>query len=318
MKVNRRLFTLGLYLSVFFSAMSCEESMAQIQIVIDEPPRPLYYERTQRIKKFKDWNNFRDMLHWDKLGMGRRRFMGNVSWNTGRVLLEDENHKVHKLTRSAMGYFFRYRFLEEFSANVTFYHDYNEIAHTHWIADYSYSIGRYSWEDRKLNFGYENYIDNKYTDDAAERWDKFLQGYYYVAYNRFLGDKLAHAIALDSTSGVRFVLFARYAFKYLNNLEESIGNPGHGKPWTGLSARWIIFRNVYVEGAVYYYFNPEIYQQPWDPDYTYGFGYYNWRSFRISLTYGNWAINRFPWNKTFYPHYGFEDGNFRVLMNWIW
>ncbi|MFL5752299.1 MAG: hypothetical protein ACJ76F_02745, partial [Bacteroidia bacterium] len=57
---------------------------------------------------------------------------------------------------------------------------------------------------------------------------------------------------------------------------------------------------------------------PWDPDYSYGFGYFDWRNFRISLTYGNWAINRLPWNRNYYPHYGFWDGNFRIVGNWIW
>jgi hypothetical protein len=315
MKVKPTLFCKPVILLLFFSIIGLGNTAAQI--IIDEPPKPLYYERTKRIKKFKDWNNFRDMLHWNHMAMGRRRFMGNISWNTGRVL-RDDGKQIHQETRSAIGYFIRYRFLEEFSVNATFYHDYNKEAHAPWIADYSYSIGRYSWEDRKLNFGYENYVENKYSDDSELRWDKFLQGYYYVSYNRFLGEKIARHLRVDSTSGVRFVLFARYAFKYLNQNYESLGNAGHGKPWTGLSARWIIYRSIYIEGALYYYFNSDVYQQPWDPDYTYGFGYYNWKSFRLSLTYGNWAINRFPWHKTYYPQYGFEDGNFRILLNLIW
>jgi hypothetical protein len=57
---------------------------------------------------------------------------------------------------------------------------------------------------------------------------------------------------------------------------------------------------------------------PWDPDYTYGFGYFDWRSFRLSLTYGNWAINRWPGRKKVFEEYGFLDGQFRVIANWIW
>jgi hypothetical protein len=303
-------------LFIFFSIIGIGDAAAQI--IIDEPPKPLYYERTKRITKFKDWNDFRDMLHWNHMAMGRRRFMGSISWNTGRVVIEDNEHKIHSITRSAMGYFIRYRFLEEFSVNATLYHEYNQKANVPWIADYNYSIGRYSWEDRKLNFGYENYVQNKYTDDAATHWDKFLQGYYYVAYNRYLGDKVGHHLAIDSTSGVRTVLFARYAFKYLNQYYQSLGDPSHGKPWMGYSVRWIIYRSIYVEGALYYYFNSKIYQQPWDPDYTYGFGYFNWKSFRVSLTYGNWAVNRFPWHKNPYPYYGFQDGNLRILLNLVW
>jgi hypothetical protein len=76
---------------------------------------------------------------------------------------------------------------------------------------------------------------------------------------------------------------------------------------------------MYVESAVYYYPEEKLKKAPWDPDYSYGFGYFDWRSFRLSVTYGNWAVNRFPWNEqTDYPHYGFLDGNFRIIANWIW
>jgi hypothetical protein len=73
-----------------------------------------------------------------------------------------------------------------------------------------------------------------------------------------------------------------------------------------------------VEGAVYYYFSPMFTQLPWDPDYSYGFGYFDWRSFRVSLTYGNWAINRFGGKNKLYPTYNFLDGQFKVMVNWIW
>jgi hypothetical protein len=287
------------------------------QIVVDEAPRGLYYERTARVKKFKDMKDFRDVFHKDKFLLGRNRISGNISYNTGRVLIDD-GREVHGEYRQALGFFTRIRFFEEFSFNATFYKDFNPKATARWTSDYSYSIGRYNWRPNRFNYGYENYINNKYKDDLATFGEKFLEGYYFISYSRMLSEKLTKRIRLDSTSSVRFTALSRYSINYRNEREEIHGGLFSGKPYFGLSIRHTVFWNIYIEGAVYYYVSAKYLQQPWDPDYSYGFGYFDWRSFRVSVTYGNWAINRFPWKKTAYPKYGFIDGNFKIAANYIW
>jgi hypothetical protein len=122
---------------------------------------------------------------------------------------------------------------------------------------------------------------------------------------------------LDQTTNFKLVPFVRYAFRYRDQFEREHGSPINGKVTLGAAVRYTMYKNIYIEGAAYYY--PEQYKQmPWDPDYSYGFGYFDWRSFRLSLTYGNWAINRWPGRKTYYPAYGFLDGQFRLVANWIW
>src|SRR5438128_1089815 len=129
------------------------------QIIIDEPPKMRYYEMTTRVKKFKDMKNMRDVLHKDRWLMGRNRIIGNFSYTTGRVQIDD-GHELHSETRSALGFFTRIRFLEEFSFNSTFYKEFNPKAIAPWIADYTYSIGRYNWRPHRFNYGYENYVNN--------------------------------------------------------------------------------------------------------------------------------------------------------------
>jgi hypothetical protein len=286
------------------------------QIVIDEEPRMLYYESTTpRVKKFKDMKDMRDVLHKDRFLLGRKRIMGNISYNTGRVIVDDGETK-HEEYRNALGFFFRVRFLEEFSVNATFYKDFNKRAAAHWIEDYSYSIGRYNWRPGKLNFGYENYINNKYTDNAEVMKEHFLEGYYFLSYNHYPERLNAH-IRMDSTTSLRLIYFSRYSIKYRDGSEQLHGNIKDGKVTLGAAARFTVIRNIYVEGALYYY--PEEYKkQPWDPDYSYGFGYFDWRAFRVSVSYGNWAVNRFPWSTSFFPNYGFLDGNFKIAANWMW
>src|SRR6185295_12269750 len=126
----------------FISVLFLSNDLFAQLIVIDEPPVQRYYNLTApRIKKFKDWRNMRDVFHYDKYLLGRGRIMGNVSYNTGRVLVDDGD-AIHHETRQAIGYFTRVRFLEEFYVNTTFYKDYNKRAAAPWIADYSYSVGR--------------------------------------------------------------------------------------------------------------------------------------------------------------------------------
>ena len=315
-KLNKYRYKLKLYYLLFFSLFV---QLTQVigQIVVDEPPRALYYERTMRIKKFKDMKNVRDVLHYDKFLLGQNRISGNLSYNMGRVMIDD-GEKIHNVCRSAVGVFTRIRFFEEFSFNTTFYKDFNRMAATRWISDFSYSIGRYNWRPNKFNYGYENYINNKYSDNYKTFSEKFLEGYYFVSYNHTLSDKVMTKIKLDSTTSVKFIYFVRYSIKYRDENEVEHGSLFNGKPTMGIALRATVFRNIYVESAVYQYFNPSVEKQPWDPDFTYGFGYFDWRSFRCTLTYGNWAVNRFPWNKTAYPRYGFLDGNFKIGFNYIW
>ncbi len=288
------------------------------QIRLDEEPKRLYYDRLARVRKFKDMKDFRDVFHYNKFLLGKNRISGNISYNTGRIVIEDAEGKKHNEVRNAIGFFTRIRFFEQFSFNTTFYKDFNPKASAMWTSNYTYSLGRYNWKPNMFNYGYENYLNNRYTDNANDMGEKFMEGYYFISYSHNL-DKVVSKMKHDSTTNIKLTYFARYAIKYKDQNQVIHGGFDSGKPTIGAGTRITLFWNIYVEGAVYYYFDPAFKkQQPWDPDFSYGFGYFDWRSFRCTLTYGNWAVNRFPWNKTIYPDYGFLDGNFRFVINWIW
>ena len=289
------------------------------QIIIEEEGKRLYYDRTRRVEKFSDMKDMRDVFHKDKFLLGKKRISGNFSYNTGRVLMDDVDGKPVKYEiRNALGIYTRIRFLEEFSVNTTFYIDFNPRASARWISNYTYAIGRYNWRPNKFNFGYENYLNNRYSDSWDVMKQKFMEGYYFISYNHNLSEDRIAKIKLDETTNFKITYFARYAIKYRDKFEVQHGSFTSGKTTLGIGCRYTIVKRLYIESAVYYYPEEKLKKQPWDPDFTYGFGYFDWRSFRISVTYGNWAINRFPWNEKGYPHYGFVDGSFRVLANWTW
>lgn len=306
-----------LFFVLLISAMAFYADSAAAQIILDEAPKQLYYDRLVRVKKFKEMKDFRDVFHYNKVGMGRNRFSGNVAYNWGRVKVDNGIEK-HDEYRQAIGLYARYRFLEEFYINVNLFKDFNNRAEARWISNFTYAVGRYNWRNRKINFGYENYVNNKYDDRPVTLANKFLEGFYFVSYNLFLSDSMTKRIRLDHTTSMRFIGFARYSVKYRDEYEVTHGGLIGGKTVLGFSARYTIYKNMYVESALYFYPEPSIKKQPWDPDYSYGFGYFDWRSFRLSMTYGNWVINRFSWHKQYFPSYGFLDGNFRLTANWIW
>jgi hypothetical protein len=302
------------YSLIFFSVLLHLKLTGQI--IVEEPPKMHYYEMThERIRNFWEMKDMRDVTHRNRYLMGRNRISGNISYNWGRIVIDDGNEK-HDEMRSALGFFTRIRFLEEFSLNATFYKDFNPKAAARWTSNYTYSIARYNWNPNKINFGYENYINNRYSDDLKTFGNKFQEGYYFISYNQGLSDSLLNKIRLDNSTDLKLIYFLRYAVKYRTADEKLRGGLFTGKPTLGVSCRFTVFWRIYLESAIYFY--PANKKAPWDPDYSYGFGYFDWRSFRISLTYGNWAVNRFPGNKSYYPYYGFIDGNFRIAANWIW
>ncbi|MFN6037298.1 MAG: hypothetical protein ACK452_02425, partial [Bacteroidota bacterium] len=257
------------FLKIIIIILISAHGLIKSQIRTDEEPKRLYYERTARIKKFKEMQNMRDVLHLDKLLMGKRRFSGNISFNTGRIIV-DNGIRISEEWRSAIAYNVRYRFFEEFCINVTLYNDFNKQAVAPWVGDYSFNFGRYNWKRKKINFGYENFGNHKYNDNLKTFFNKFLEGYFFASYN-FQFKKINELIKIDPTSAVRFVAFTRYSVNFRNAKEESLGGLLSGKPVTGFAARYIIFKDIYIESALYLYLPDR--KQPWDPDYSYGFGY---------------------------------------------
>src|SRR4051812_32458813 len=105
---------LRFYLLIFFAG-SFEIHQAISQIEINEEPKRLYYDRLARVKKFKNMKDFRDVFHYNKFLLGKNRISGNISYNTGRVVIEDAEQIKHNEVRSAIGFFTRIRFFEQYS-----------------------------------------------------------------------------------------------------------------------------------------------------------------------------------------------------------
>ena len=201
--------------------------------------------------------------------------------------------------------------------NASFYKHLNPNAYQKWTADFFYSLKRFNWRPNTFSYGYENYANNRYDDSGEALLDKIKLGYFFISYQHNLRSAFLKKIKLDETTNISFSYLARFSPYYFDSEQNILGGWDNGKTSFGLSSRYTIVNHIFVEGAVYYYLDKRQ-QLPWDPDFTYGFGYFDWRSFKFSFTYGNWVINRFSGENPIHPSYGFEDGDFSVTFNYIW
>jgi hypothetical protein len=257
-----------------------------------------------------------DVLNAHSFLLGKSIISGNFSYTLGRMVF-DENGSVRKEFRNTLGASFKIKLIEEWSLNASFYKHLNPNVYQKWTADFFYSLKRFNWRPNTFSYGYENFANNRYTDDSQTLLDKMKLGYFFLSYQHNFPKKFLQKIKWDETTNISFNYLVRFSPYYFDSEQHILGGWDNGKTSFGFSSRFTIVKNIFVEGAVYYYLDKRQ-QLPWDPDFTYGFGYFNWKAFKFSFTYGNWVINRFSGKNPYHPSYGFEDGDFTVMFNWAW
>lgn len=273
-------------------------------------------EKEKKKKDSKELQSMGDVLGSNNFLLGKGIVSGNFTYTLGRMVF-DEGGLVRKEFRNTLGASVKIKLFEEVSLNGSFYKHLNPNAYQKWTADFFYSLKRFNWRPNTFSYGYENYSNNRYSDDAQDILDKMKLGYFFLSYQHNLPEKRRKKILLDETTNISFSYLARFSPYYFDNEQNILGGWDKGKTTFGMSARYTIVNNIFIEGAVYYYLNKSQ-QLPWDPDFTYGFGYFNWKAFKFSFSYGNWVINRFEGKNPYHPSYSFADGDFTVTFNWVW
>ena len=161
-----------------------------------------------------------------------------------------------------------------------------------WNPDFTYGFGYDDWHPYTFSFTYANYGGNRLFPDRTkkEKFTNFEQGGFTLGYKFQLPKKLDRAISVhESPAGFNagYTVSPRYT-DLKSNSDQT------WKHHASLSFRYPVYRYWYATATVNYY--PVLsQQQPWDPDYTYGFGYFDWHPGVLSIQYNNYSGNRFPW-----------------------
>ena len=269
---------------------------------------------TSYVNAQNTYDNLGQMLRVHNYIMGKSRIKGEVGFGIGQVTYQPETGDLIDFTRATS--ILSLDFVvpdpqQHFHIKTQLFFDLIQNEKTPpYLSNMYYQIGWYDWHNKSVSFGYENYGPNKFSDTS--NWgDNLKQGFVFVSYNYDLLDD-SSSLKFDDTSQIRVTPLVRYFYEYPNMFGVGVG--GNHKVVLGTSARWSIAKKFYVEGAAYYYPDKNS-VLPWDPDFTYGFGFFNWEAFRLNISYGNWIANRYPWNDKAMQH-GFTNGEFKVMFTW--
>jgi len=258
-------------------------------------------------------STMQDVLKSDCCLLGKYKISGNFGFFYNKITYENTPNETTDYDRYGVSFFINAKFYKEFQLRLNFYADLNqEESKPNWLSNLYYSIGNYNWRNKTFSYGYENYQPNRF--DGSYNWiDNMKRGLFFISYNYYLLNESSH-FKWDETTQVFLNPFIRYQPEYTDRYGEEV--LGNNKIILGMATRYIIIKNIYIEGAVYFYPDTTS-KMPWDPDYTYGFGYFDWKSFKLNLSYGNWIANRFSWNEKEMKN-DFTNGEIKASFTYIW
>lgn len=163
-----------------------------------------------------------------------------------------------------------------------------------WLSDYYFILSRDKYVPNTFYWGYNNFGNNKYSNSLELLGKSIAAGIFFAGYHVNIPEHLQKLIKIHSSSRVAASVQCSYAIRYYDQTSHYSGNIFNGKPMTTLNVKYVIINNFFISGSVNYYLRPNT-QLSWDTDYTYGFGFENWKPGSFSFTYAKF-INKFPWS----------------------
>ncbi|HYD99195.1 MAG TPA: hypothetical protein VEH84_07420 [Alphaproteobacteria bacterium] len=204
----------------------------------------------------------------------------------------------------------RYNPLGHWFATATLTRYIDGDARQPWNGDFTYAFGFDDWHPYTLSLVYSNYGNNRFSPRDGDRVTEFDEGSLTLGWKFPLPRALAEPMLIERDQQIN----CRVAYAVTPRFDRASGGQGSWKQAASLGCRYPITGFWYLDWTALWY--PAGRQQPWDPDYTYGFGYADWRSGTISIQYANYAANRFPWRDG--PADGGRFGDGALTLSWNW
>lgn len=243
--------------------------------------------------------------------LGKGIIKGSAGYSLSKISFIDIEKKLQSYYRNAVRFNIDINPYKDFYLKTNMYFDVKPpTTEPIWIADFSYQVGVYNWRKNTFSYGYENYGPNRFSKAPVPFFDNLKRGHLFVRYKMEISKK-GSVFFQDETSKISIEPFIRVNPEYADSLQNTFG---YGKLVTGTAISYTVFKNIYVESAVYLY-PIKGSKLPWDPDYTYGFGIYNWQPLTVNFTYGNYIANRFSKATQPLKYHRFMNGEFRVFLN---
>jgi hypothetical protein len=224
-----------------------------------------------------------------------------------------QGEKGHNMTLTAS---MKYNPLSYWYVSATFYKYLRKGYQASWDPDFSYVFGYDDWHPYTFSLTYSNYGGNRLRPDRkkGERFSRFEEGTFSLGWKFVLPEYLEDLFTVHPDGGIGCVLNYNLSpsFFDLSSLESQ-----RWKQSVSLSIKYTIYRWWYANMTLYWYPRPEQ-QQAWGPDFTYGFGYFDWHAGTVSIQYNNYSGNRYPWRKRGSGAGTIKDGTISISWSWAW
>jgi hypothetical protein len=209
----------------------------------------------------------------------------------------------------------RYSPSETWFARVTGYVYLKDDGKREWNPDFTYSVGYDDWRPGTFALTYDNYGGNRWnpTSGSDQRITRFDEGTVTASYKIPVPEALETLLEADGERHWSASIGAHVVPRYRQQDQEARGSWKRSLSF-GVRSRFL--RRLYVEGRAFVY-PASSQQQPWDPDFTYGVGWFDWRPGTLSVQYGNYSGNRW-WNRSKPGTGAARNGAITVFFTTAW
>lgn len=185
-----------------------------------------------------------------------------------------------------------------------------------WHPDFSYAFGYDDWRPGTWHLVYANYTGTRWRPDTAagEGRFNFPEGQWTAGYKFDLPRSLQPWLLVGDGDRAICSANGHVMPKYV---EYDTGATASGKVSLSLACRYERPGGLFAQLQVFAY-PDRSQQQPWDPDFTYGFGHADWRPGTVSVRYSNYSGNRFPGRERGPGEGTFRSGSVTVSWNLAW
>lgn len=215
----------------------------------------------------------------------------------------------------------RYNPYRYWFGGVTFYRYLLGDRQRPWNPDFTYTFGYDDWHADTFSLTYSNYTGNRLFPDRSklsggqpEERTHFRQGQWSAGYKFALPEVLRPLLLFNEKDQLGCSINANLTPRYTDLASLSTRS---GKRSASLGCRYSTPGNWYGNVTLFY-FPDRSQQQPWDPDFTYGFGYFDWHPGTISVQYNNYSGNRYPWHNRSPGQGAPRNGSLSVSWSYAW
>jgi hypothetical protein len=198
--------------------------------------------------------------------------------------------------------------------NVNFSYYLEKSLQKSWDPDFTYVFGYDDWHPYTLSLTYSNFGGNRLHPAPGQKHTHFDEGTWSLGWKFPPPEWVEHLL----TSGYGDSMGCNTSYNFTPTYTDSKTNKAmSSKGVLSMGCKYNFYSWWYVNFAIFYY--PDSSQkQPWNPDYTYGFGYFDWHPGTLSLQYNNYSGNRFSSSERAPGTGGFENGALTLSWSHSW